>query len=757
MVGTQVGDQRVYGDVVVPFGPLPEGEGIAGAMLPCPTPLHVVERTCVVSAITPAQRLRDATALIFGNVIDDSVSLIQPCVDHCAAFASACGMALAVEQADVLRALMRAEVSVSLNFGIPAAVQWADNFLFPTEVWERDGMELLRHDMSLESLLFEFHERRRNSYLSPESVRRSLGDPSNPRFPVPQVDWDRLIDLASYGMVVSEPPGFQPCSSPPEFRRSYLEVSTTVDKLFYKQWLSGAMLIIPTVMAEQLSGIHFGNPSWAVKSGAPQGRNVHDISYCETPEHILNGSRPVGRAWLQAECTRRWGPIVLPDLHAIMRMILGVVDREGIDEVMLWAKDLKGAFTLLRFHPSQSRLFALGLACGLTTICPCGNFGWVGTPYAFNVVSRTLDVITAHTIKGAGVWYVDDLNACSNRRTYVEDMSRVDDEVRTLLGPESMAAEKDKSGRQLDMIGWLIDLDAQLVTISDRNFNKTLHAFFSFDIVEPVTLHQVQVMASLASRYTQINVLMKVHVGALYQFQQSFPSHSARRRLPEAARVEVLLWRAFLLSLSVNPASFARPFRSFRARPATHTIEYDASLTGMGVLVWQGGLVGTPRVLLGYAVLPSPFMATTDSSYQNTYEYLAILLGLLLSKSLGIRDGVFAVLGDSRSSLAWVLQGRARSVLCRRASIGFSILAVNVAATILETEYVPSKLNVVCDGLSRGIPPSELGLDEGLWVHLPDTGPVVQYIRSCDPRLPLTTWSQVIDHMGQCHQLLSRI
>ena len=107
--------------------------------------------------------------------------------------------------------------------------------------------------------------------------------------------------------------------------------------------------------------------------------------------------------------------------------------------------------------------------------------------------------------------------------------------------------------------------------------------------------------------------------------------------------------------------------------------------------------------------------------------------------------------------MAWVLQGRARSMLCRRASIGFSILAVNVAASILETEYVPSKQNVVCDGLSRGIPPSELGLDEGLWVHMPETGPVVQYIRECDPRLPLTTWPQVIDHMGSCHQLLSRV
>ena len=148
-------------------------------------------------------------------------------------------------------------------------------------------------------------------------------------------------------------------------------------------------------------------------------------------------------------------------------------------------------------------------------------------------------------------------------------------------------------------------------------------------------------------------------------------------------------------------------------------------------------------------------MATTDSSFQNTYEYLAILLGLLLTKSLWLRVGVFAVLGDSRSSLAWVLQGRARSMLCRRASIGFSILAVNVAATILETEYVPSKQNVVCDGLSRQ--PSELGLDEGLWVHMPEAGPVVEYIRACDPRLPLTTWPQVIDHMGLCHQLLSRI
>ena len=93
-----------------------------------------------------------------------------------------------------------------------------------------------------------------------------------------------------------------------------------------------------------------------------------------------------------------------------------VVDREGISEVMLWAKDLKGTFTLLRFHPSQDWSVD-SLSSARVEIW------WVGTPYAFNVISRTLDTITAHTIEGAGVWYVDDLNACSNRRTVDSDMS----------------------------------------------------------------------------------------------------------------------------------------------------------------------------------------------------------------------------------------------------------------------------------------------------------------------------------------------
>ena len=72
--------------------------------------------------------------------------------------------------------------------------------LLPPAVYERDRASLIRHDMSIESLLFEFHEQRRDSYLSTESVMKSLGPPECPRFPIPSVDMARLMEMATYGM-----------------------------------------------------------------------------------------------------------------------------------------------------------------------------------------------------------------------------------------------------------------------------------------------------------------------------------------------------------------------------------------------------------------------------------------------------------------------------------------------------------------------------------------------------------------------------
>jgi hypothetical protein len=52
--------------------------------------------------------------------------------------------------------------------------------------------------------------------------------------------------------------------------------------------------------------------------------------------------------------------------------------------------------------------------------------------------------------------------------------------------------------------------------------------------------------------------------------------------------------------------------------------------------------------------MPLPFPETNDSSFQNTVEFLAIVLGVLLAVYLGFRHRGVELLGDSRSSLQWL-------------------------------------------------------------------------------------------------------
>lgn len=42
-------------------------------------------------------------------------------------------------------------------------------------------------------------------------------------------------------------------------------------------------------------------------------------------------------------------------------------------------------------------------------------------------------------------------------------------------------------------------------------------------------------------------------------------------------------------------------------------------------------------------------------------------------------------------------------------------------------------------------------------MHLPETGPFIQFFRECNPLLPFIIWPQLIGHMGLCLQLLSRV
>jgi hypothetical protein len=110
-------------------------------------------------------------------------------------------------------------------------------------------------------------------------------------------------------------------------------------------------------------------------------------------------------------------------------MVLTAADVHGWDELVLWKKDLKGAFNLLNYNPDYCKLFAFPLSDGLTIIHMAGLFGWIGMPHAFQVLTRSLHALCSYIILGLCYWYVDDLMAVSPISSYLTDSSKVDESV----------------------------------------------------------------------------------------------------------------------------------------------------------------------------------------------------------------------------------------------------------------------------------------------------------------------------------------
>lgn len=230
-------------------------------------------------------------------------------------------------------------------------------------------------------------------------------------------------------------------------------------------------------------------------------------------------------------------------------------------------------------------------------------------------------------------------------------------------------------------------------------------------------------------------------------------NHNAMLRLPLLARCDVTLWRAFLTAIRFDEQRIARPLISFRERNASFVIEYDASLSMMAVGISRL-LTNHERQLLAYTALHSPFPPTNEARKQNTFEFIAVIVGLLLSKLLQLRDFAYELHGDSVSSLTWTERDRAASELARRANIALTLVSVDVGAFLTDTTHVPGVLNVVYDGLSRGRSGSEVGLDPTKQIFLSSDHTITKIIALCDPDSAMASVSEHIELSGKILDLL---
>ena len=211
--------------------------------------------------------------------------------------------------------------------------------------------------------------------------------------------------------------------------------------------------------------------------------------------------------------------------------------------------------------------------------------------------------------------------------------------------------------------------------------------------------------------------------------------------IPEDAKTAIRLWRATLFLLDYDENQFSRTFESFDEHPCVYIVEFDASLSGVGIL-WYKRLHNREVCFGGDAVDLPCLSFYSDSSNQNVAEFMGALLGIIGLVKLGVRNVDVELRGDSVTALSWATKGQ-RSI---NAATIFTMLCVALSVDVKSTCHISGDDNFKCDRLSRlkesgntvASVMSDIGLQGVETLDLESDLAVKTLIRCCDPDTTFT-------------------
>ena len=624
------------------------------------------------------------------------------------------------------------------QYGIDAAVAWACGYTFPKAMLSSD-----MRCFEAAQLDFVTMVRRRLKILSADRLSSARVD----RLRSDNPERGLLFDLA-VGMRVPLPADFEPNGTLPSaaLRSSYLKVDTAVNKMLggmVEQKL--AFLLPKEVAVRYIPNLHLGAAHWTPKKGKPSGRPIGDLTY-------VTGT-PLNTEATTASAAELYGAIRHPTIAEIVRMVM-TFWRKAIEanpalkwsDLRLWKVDLRGAYTLISFRPEDAGLFGMEVTGDLVYLQIVGIFGWACTPAAFQTVTRAIKWELSHILKSSVEMYVDDIIGVCFQDDIAEDLERTKAVCTDLLGSLAVADDKTEMGRRLDIIGYTVDLDLMRVTISRKNFLNTLYGFMTIDLEVPISLRVAQRLASWGSRYGSICRAMRPFSGALHRMAAGRTARMSTFIINDEAKLAIRLWRTMLVLVRFDEDRYSRPMQSFVDTTPEYIVEFDASLTGVGVL-WFQRVNGTEVCLGGSAVSLYGLGFKDDSSYQNLCEFIGATLGLIGLVKLGLRGVDVAMRGDSVSALTWVSTERYRGSNVSNASMVFTTLCITGELVVKESMHISGSDNSKCDALSRlwesGKTVSEvmrsIGLENSREVDLQGCQHVKDLLASCDPSIKFKT------------------
>ena len=251
-----------------------------------------------------------------------------------------------------------------------------------------------------------------------------------------------------------------------------------------------------------------------------------------------------------------------------------------------------------------------------------------------------------------------------------------------------------------------------LVAIAEKNVHKAAYGFLTIDMDKPVSVKELERLASWASRYGAICTEMLPVTKHLYNEYGGLRNMNCSVTLSPQCRRAILILRVLSLLTAMDETRFARSLQSFSPGGAAYTIEFDGSLTGAGILFFKcGNEEGDEETLLGGCAVClrscgfNKGKRNRRSRNQNTAEFLTLTLGIRGLYILGCLDGgtqtTVHLRGDSETALTWAKTGRFRSLLCYNAATVFVLQNQLLKVVVPSYENVKHEGNVAADTLSR--------------------------------------------------------
>jgi hypothetical protein len=590
----------------------------------------------------------------------------------------------AIELAKLSSRVMEICLSASRGDVVREAESDANGFQLPAEVFTRDSQALHRSG-SLSALIRSRHDQMQHSRFNVASCMEIFqGDP----------EFSTLLSLACAGAVIDVAPDFYPTPTSDPPRRLMQRLPHTLARHVFKLWLGHAVLVLPVQDLTDIPQLHINNLHWCPKPGAPEGRLLGDCS-----------NREFGVA-LNSDCAKdliesRYGSLYHPTIGDLIRMIFRVASShpDGVASLLLWKEDISGAFGQYNHHVDAVPYLAFDIGDGLVMLYLVGMFGWTGSPFVFGVFSRALKRQCNLRMAGEVDVYVDDFMGVSPSDVALADQRHTREVITSALGPSAINVEKTMPpSRSAEFIGWLIDLDSQSLRPNDRGICKLVACFFGCQLSRPFSLHQFQVLASLACRYSQGLTGMRPFVQPLYAMTRGWPSSKVKKTPSSAAKLAIVIWRAACLILLAQPHRLAVPLASVVRDPDSwsHYIISDAGPLALGVAVYER----LSNTCLGHASYTLPYEAA-ESRFQNVREYHGLILGEVMLCMLHIRHTHILWRGDNVAALSWARKNCCSSSAAQRAFIAHSWMAILSGNVLVDAIHQAGTTMGDIDGLSR--------------------------------------------------------